>query len=232
MFTAQQYRSKALEYEVLLKTAGSPGELAEYRDLQQSYTSLADNLDWLAANAGKTVASRATGAPNVERGKRHAERVEEEKILRCLGAAVILNWNTIPPKLQRALFEAASSIQDAQTASPKEALARFLHDHKDDAQRELQNQNGARAQRRAQAALPNRIVKKKEYLHVAQILDRAEGRSRASHVAGRTARAIRSTQAHAGSDRDAGDPIYRIKSSDETYERVAQESDLTASRAI
>lgn len=31
------------------------------------------------------------------------------------------------------------------------------------------------------------------------------------------------------SDRDAGDPVYRIKSSDETHERVAQESDLTAS---
>jgi hypothetical protein len=34
------------------------------------------------------------------------------------------------------------------------------------------------------------------------------------------------------SDRDAGDPMYRIKSSDETYERVAQESDLSLSRAI
>ena len=33
------------------------------------------------------------------------------------------------------------------------------------------------------------------------------------------------------SDRDTGDPTYRIKSSDENYERVAQESDLTASRA-
>ena len=63
MFTAQQYRSKALEYEVLLKTARSPAELAEYRDLQQSYTSLADNLDWLAANAGKTVTGRQPAPP-------------------------------------------------------------------------------------------------------------------------------------------------------------------------
>jgi hypothetical protein len=29
------------------------------------------------------------------------------------------------------------------------------------------------------------------------------------------------------SDRDAGDPRYRIKSTDEKYERVAAESDLT-----
>jgi hypothetical protein len=34
------------------------------------------------------------------------------------------------------------------------------------------------------------------------------------------------------SDRDGGDPIYRIKSNDETYERVAQESDLTLSRIL
>jgi len=31
------------------------------------------------------------------------------------------------------------------------------------------------------------------------------------------------------SDRDAGDPSYRIKSLDEKYERVAVESDLTSS---
>jgi hypothetical protein len=33
------------------------------------------------------------------------------------------------------------------------------------------------------------------------------------------------------SDRDVGDPIYRIKSIDEKHERVAQESDLTLSGA-
>ena len=32
------------------------------------------------------------------------------------------------------------------------------------------------------------------------------------------------------SDRDTGDPIYRIKSNEENHERVVQESDLTASR--
>jgi hypothetical protein len=33
------------------------------------------------------------------------------------------------------------------------------------------------------------------------------------------------------SDRDIGDPTYRIKSDEEAHERVAQESDLTPSRA-
>jgi hypothetical protein len=143
MFTAEQYRSKALEYEVLIKTARSPAELAEYRDLQQSYTSFADNLDWLAANAGKTVTGGANGAPAAEQRKRQAEHIDEEKILRCLGAAVILHWNTIPTQLQRALFEAASSIQGARPAPLKDALAQFLHDHKDDAQRERQHESRA-----------------------------------------------------------------------------------------
>jgi len=141
MFTAEQYRSKAREYEVLLETARSPAERAEYRDLLQSYTSFADNLDWLAANAGKVVTGGANGAPSAERRKRQAEHIDEEKILRCLGAAVILSWNTIPTKLQRALFEAATSIQG--TAPPKDALAQFLHDHKDDAQRQAQGQSSA-----------------------------------------------------------------------------------------
>jgi hypothetical protein len=133
MFTASQYRAKALEYQALLKTTSSAAEISEYGDLQRSYTSLADNLDWLAANDGKTVTGYVIDDPNVERRKRQAEDVEEEKILRCLGAAVILNWNTIPTKLQRALFESASSIQGARTAPLKDVLARFLHDHKDDA---------------------------------------------------------------------------------------------------
>ena len=142
MFTVEQYRSKARVYEMLLKTECSPTEAAEYRGLQQSYTSLADNLDWLAANPGKTV----TGEPNVERRKRkerHAEQpepghFEQENILRCLGGAVMLNWNAIPTKLQRSLFEAASTIQGTEPAPLRGVLAQFLHDHKNDARRARQ----------------------------------------------------------------------------------------------
>jgi hypothetical protein len=59
MFTAEQYRAKAAEYDALLGAAQSPAEAAEYRHLKQNYASLAENLDWLAANAGKTVGSGA-----------------------------------------------------------------------------------------------------------------------------------------------------------------------------
>jgi hypothetical protein len=50
-----------------------------------------------------------------------------------LGAAVIMRWNTVPTKLQRELFDCASTMGDLQQATPlKRAIARFLHNHKDD----------------------------------------------------------------------------------------------------
>lgn len=141
MFTAQQYRAKAAEYDGFLAAAQSPAETAEYRDLRQSYASHADNLDWLAANAGKTLSTGVHEPPRRKRRDRDGRYAEQENILRCLGAAVMLNWNTIPTKLQRALFEAASSIQDSERMPPlKDVLAQFLHDHKDDAPKQ---QNGA-----------------------------------------------------------------------------------------
>src|SRR6185437_530912 len=61
---------------------------------------------------------------------------EDEKILECLGAAVITRWGTLPTNIQRDLFEHATSLADlAQTAPPKGQIARFLHNHKDDAAR-------------------------------------------------------------------------------------------------
>jgi len=61
---------------------------------------------------------------------------EDEKILECLGAAVITRWGTLPTNIQRELFEHATSLADlAQTAPPKGQIARFLHNHKDDGAR-------------------------------------------------------------------------------------------------
>jgi hypothetical protein len=58
---------------------------------------------------------------------------DDKKILECLGAAVIMRWGTLPTKIQRELFEHATSLADlAQTAPPKDQIARFLHNHKDD----------------------------------------------------------------------------------------------------
>ena len=57
MFTAEQYRAKTAKYDGFLAAAQSPAEIAEYRGLKQSYALHADNLDWVAANAGKMVST-------------------------------------------------------------------------------------------------------------------------------------------------------------------------------
>jgi hypothetical protein len=55
MFTPEQFRTKAAEYSRLLKTANSPNEVREYQKLEQSFSVLAENEQWLLDNQGKTV---------------------------------------------------------------------------------------------------------------------------------------------------------------------------------
>jgi hypothetical protein len=43
MFTAKQYRAKAAEYTELLKATSLPAEIREFRKLEQSYLTLAEN---------------------------------------------------------------------------------------------------------------------------------------------------------------------------------------------
>ena len=53
----------------------------------------------------------------------------------ALAAAVIMQWNDLPTKIQRELFEHASSMGEPNhTAELKGQVARFLHQHKDDGQ--------------------------------------------------------------------------------------------------
>lgn len=62
----------------------------------------------------------------------HVPQTAEERILRCLGAAVILQWNNLPTDIQRNLFDDAASMSDPeQRFRLKQQIARFLHEHKD-----------------------------------------------------------------------------------------------------
>jgi hypothetical protein len=77
------------------------------------------------------------GAPQPKsennREARAALAKEEEHVLRCLGAAVIMQWNDLPTKIQRDLFDHAISMGEPRyTAQLKERIARFLHRHKND----------------------------------------------------------------------------------------------------
>jgi hypothetical protein len=53
MFRAGYYRAKAVEYTKLLNDPHPPAEVIELRNLEQTYTTLADNEEWLARNADK-----------------------------------------------------------------------------------------------------------------------------------------------------------------------------------
>jgi hypothetical protein len=136
MFTASQYRTKAAESAESLKHTDVPSEIRELQRSKQSFTDLAQNEDWLADNFDKMIRSRDIGARDEVVGKRldnNAVAEIEEHILRCLGAAVIMQWNTIPTKLQRELFDTAGSLGDVlKTVALRGQIARFLHDHKDD----------------------------------------------------------------------------------------------------
>jgi hypothetical protein len=74
----------------------------------------------------------AKGAPQKDRDNLTSLDEKEERILRCLGAAVIMQWNNFPTDIQHELFEHAISRGGLKhTADLKNQIARFLHKHKD-----------------------------------------------------------------------------------------------------
>jgi hypothetical protein len=128
MFKLTQYRAKASEYSDLAGTSTDSDQRHDFQRLEQRFTVLADNEQWLADNYQHTVTSSKHDRPI---GLALAD--EEEHILRCLGAAVIMQWNSIPTPLQRELFDTAGSLGDVpQTVALRGQIARFLHNYKDE----------------------------------------------------------------------------------------------------
>jgi glucose dehydrogenase len=131
MFTAEQYRAKAAEYASYVKNAQSPSETREFQNLERVYRSLAENAEWLASSFEQTMPAMVH---DLNEGT--ALTQEEEQMLGCLGAAVMMRWGALPTKIQRELFESATSIGDLrQTAQTKGQIARFLHLHKKDGEK-------------------------------------------------------------------------------------------------
>jgi flagellar biosynthesis regulator FlaF len=139
MFTPGEFRKKALAYGDLVQAAIAPDKKREFQVLEQSFTQLANNEQWLADNHGKTIGAMEYAQLAGEEGVVTLEK-EEEHILRCLGAALIMQWNTLPRKLRRELFDNAGSMGELmKTSELRRQIARFLHKHKDDKERESPN---------------------------------------------------------------------------------------------
>jgi hypothetical protein len=129
VFTPEQYRAKAAEYTELAKQGNTPDQVREFRTHERSLTMLADNKQWLDDNDDKLVNNLDELVPVPEHsGAGDAPlAAEEERILRCLGAALIMRWNTLPTELQRELFDHAGSMGGRlDTAALRGQIARFL----------------------------------------------------------------------------------------------------------
>jgi hypothetical protein len=131
MFKSQQYRAKAAEYGELVKGSTGSDESRKSQELQERLSSLADNEQGLANNY-----DNAVQVAEQDRSRGAALAAEEEHVLRCLGAAIIMQWNALPTMLQREIFDTAGSVGKLlETAALRGRIARFLHKHKNDAGR-------------------------------------------------------------------------------------------------
>ncbi|MDA9410616.1 hypothetical protein [Bradyrhizobium sp. CCBAU 45384] len=129
MFKSKQYRAEAAKYGERVKGSTDLDEGRKLQELQDRLVSLADSEQGLADDYHNAV--HIVG-PDQPRGAALAS--EEERVLRCLGAAVIMQWNALPTTLQRELFDTAGSVGKLlETAELRGQIARFLHKHKNDA---------------------------------------------------------------------------------------------------
>ena len=128
MFTAKQYRAKAAEYTELLKTTSLPAEIREFRKLEQSYLTLADNEEWMADNRDKI---HSPGADDIWYGDAILAQ-QGKHTLGCHGADVATQSTAIPTKIQQLFDDAGSMGGLLQTATLRGQIARFLHKHKVD----------------------------------------------------------------------------------------------------
>ena len=131
MFKSQQYRAEAAKYGELVKGSTGPDESRKFQERQDRLVSLADNEQGLSD--GYDYAVRVA---EQDRSRGAALADEEEHVLRCLGAAIIMQWNALPTTLQREIFDTAGSVGKLlETAALRGQIARFLHKHKNGADR-------------------------------------------------------------------------------------------------
>jgi hypothetical protein len=146
MSTPDQYRAKAAEFTNLARAGNTPDQVREFQKQERSFAALADNEQWLADNHDRAVHASEhlcaidegeevdSPSPGVrEEAAVVSEQAEGDHILRCLGAALIMQWNTLPTKLQRELFDKAGTMGELlDTTALRGQIARFLHKRKDD----------------------------------------------------------------------------------------------------
>jgi len=129
MFKSEQYFAEAAEYGELAKAAAGTDESRRFQEQQHRLASLADNEQGLAETYNDALHDTAP-----QRSRTLTLAGEEEHVLRCLGAALIMQWNSLPTELQREFFDTAGSVGKLmETEALRGQIARFLNKHKNDA---------------------------------------------------------------------------------------------------
>jgi hypothetical protein len=125
MFKSQQYRAKATECGELVEGSTSAEEGRRFKTWRDRLVLLTDDARGLAEDSDAPVHIAEQDRP---RGA--AVAAEEEHVLRCLGVALIIQWNALPTMLQREIFDTAGSVgRLGETAALRGQIARFLHKH-------------------------------------------------------------------------------------------------------
>ena len=152
MFKSQQHREKAAAYGELIKHSSGQGESDELQKQRNRHSALADNEQGLADDYDS-----ALNAAEPDRARGLALAAEEEHVLRCLGAAIIMQWNALPKSMQREIFDTAASVGELlETASLRGQIARFLHKHKNNAGRKKASTEEAHRDAKSRAAALSR----------------------------------------------------------------------------
>ena len=128
MFTPEQFRAKATEYGKREAASTDAAESSDFQKLKDRFTTLANNEQWLLDNYEKTIHTTAgiqpLNAPELN--------ADEERFLRYLGAAVVMQWDSLPAKLRREIFDNAGAMGDiSETAENRGKIARFLRSQDD-----------------------------------------------------------------------------------------------------
>ncbi len=133
MFKSRQYRAKATQYGELVGSsadaeASRKFQGLKFQGLEERFVALANNERDLA-----DAYHDAVHIDESDRARGEVLAAEEEQVLRCLGAAIIMQWNALPTSLQREIFDTAGSVGKLwETAVLRVQIARFLHKHKNE----------------------------------------------------------------------------------------------------
>jgi hypothetical protein len=128
MCTAKQYRVKAAEFTELLKKASSPAEMDKFRNLEQSYVTLAENDEWMVSHRDKTNSPRASDNlySDIIRAR------QGKNALGHIGAGDATPFTEFSIKMQQLFDEAESKSGQLQSAALQAQFTRFLRKHTED----------------------------------------------------------------------------------------------------